>query len=134
MHLDAPSALKMGGRFENAMPVASCAFGAIFWIDSQTLKFCGIGGGGGDGEIVTVSTSAWADSNNECLWVCRGVKEVVQDGNVDLVGNVAFAATRIQKVVTHGDGPMALLVVIIASGKMSRVVYTNTSIHRIYCV
>ncbi len=133
MHLDAPSALKMGGRFKNATPVASCAFGAIFLIDSQMLKFCGIRGRG-NGEIVMVSTSAWAHSNNKCLWVCRGVKEVVQDGDVDLVGNVALAATRIQKVVTHGNGPMALLVVIIASGKMASVVYTNASIHRICCV
>ncbi len=123
----------MGGRFKNATLVASCAFGAIFLIDSQMLKFCGIGGGG-DGEIVTVLTSAWAHSNNKCLWVCLGGKEVARDGNVDLVGNVALAATRIQKVVTHGDGPMALSVVIIASGKMARVVYTNASIHRIRCV
>jgi hypothetical protein len=92
------------------------------------------GGGGGAGEIVTVSTSAWAHSTNECLWVCRGVKEVARDGNMDLVGNVALAATCIQKVVTHGDGPMVLLVVIIASGEMARVVYTNASIHRICCV
>ena len=133
MHLDAPSALKMGGRFKNATPVTLCAFGAIFLIDSQTLKFCGIGGGG-NGEIVTMSTSAWAHSNNKCLRVCRGVKEVAWDGNVDLVGNVALAATHIQKVVTHGNGPMALLVVIIVSGKMARVVYTNASIHRICCV
>ena len=90
--------------------------------------------GGGNGEIVTVSTSAWAHSNNKCLWVCQGVKKVARDGDVDLVGNVAFAATHIQKVVTHGDGPMALLVVIIASSKMARVVYTNASIHRICCV
>jgi hypothetical protein len=90
--------------------------------------------GGGDGEIVMVSTSAWAHSNNEYLWVCPGGKEVAWDGGVDLVGNVAFAATHIQKVVTHGDGPMALLVVIIASGEMARVVYTNASIHRIHCV
>ncbi len=90
--------------------------------------------GGGDGEIVTVLTPAWAHSNNKCLWVCWGVKEVVRDGNVDLVGNVVLAATRIQKVVTHGDGPMALKVVIIASGEMARVVYTNASIHRICCV
>ncbi len=108
MHLDAPSALKMGGRFKNATPVASCAFGAIFLIDSQMLKFCEIGGG--DGEIVTVSTSAWAHSNNECLWVRPGGKEVARDGDVDLVGNIALAATRIPKVVTHGNGPMALLV------------------------
>jgi hypothetical protein len=83
---------------------------------------------------MTVLTSAWAHSNNECLWVCRGVKEVAQDGEVDLVGNVALAATRIQKVLTHGDGPMALSVVIIVPGKMARVVYTNTSIHRIHFV
>jgi hypothetical protein len=79
-------------------------------------------------------TSAWVHSKNECLWVCRGVEEVVQDGDVDLVGNITLAATRIQKVVAHGNGPMAMLVVIIASGKMARVVYTNTSIHRICCV
>ncbi len=91
-------------------------------------------GGGVDGEIVTVSTSAWAHSNNECLWVCRGVEEVAWDGNVDLVGNIALAATRIQKVVTHGNGPMALSVVIIALGEIARVVYTNASIHRICCV
>jgi hypothetical protein len=78
-----------------------------------------------------VSTSAWAHSNNKCLWVCRGVKEVVRDGNVDLVGNAALAATPIQKIVTHVNGPMALSVVIIALGKMARVVYTNASIHRI---
>jgi hypothetical protein len=89
---------------------------------------------GGNWEIVMVSTSAWAHSNNECLWVCQGVKEVARDGDVDLVGNVALAATRIQKVVTHGDGPMALSVVIIALGEMARVVYTNTLIHRICCV
>jgi hypothetical protein len=59
---------------------------------------------------VMESTSAWAHSNNECLWVCRGVKEVAWDGSMDLVGNVALAATRIQKVVIHGDGPMALSV------------------------
>ena len=90
--------------------------------------------GGGDGEIVMVSTSAWAHSNNKCLRVCRGVEEVARYGNMDLVGNVALAAMRIQKVVTHGNGPIALLVVIIASGKMARVVYTNASIHRICCV
>ncbi len=56
------------------------------------------------------------------------------DDEVDLVGNVALAATRIQKVVTHGDGPMVLSVVIIASGEMARVVYTSASIHRICCV
>jgi hypothetical protein len=81
-----------------------------------------------------VLTSAWAHSNNECLWVCRGVKEVARDGNVDLVGNVVLAATCIQKFATHGNGLMALSVVIIASGKMARVVYTNASIHRIHCV
>ncbi len=59
--------------------------------------------GGGNGEIMTVLTSAWAHSNNECLPVCPGGKEVAWDGNVDLVGNVALAATRTQKVVTHGD-------------------------------
>jgi hypothetical protein len=123
----------MGGRFKNATPVALCAIGAIFLIDSQRLKFCGIGGGA-MGKFVMVSTSAWAHSNNKCLWVCWGVKEVMRDGNMDLVGNVALAATCIQKVVTHGNGPMALLVVIIASGKMARVVYTNASIHRIHCV
>ncbi len=64
-------------------------------------------GGGGNGEIVTVLTSAWAHSNNKCLQVCPGGKEVAQDGDVDIVGNVTFAATRIQKVVTHGDEPMA---------------------------
>ncbi len=59
---------------------------------------------------------------------------MARDGNVDLVGNVAFAATRIQKVVTRGNGPMVLSVVIISSGEMARVVYTNASIHRIRCV
>jgi hypothetical protein len=59
---------------------------------------------------------------------------VGRDGKVDLVGNIALAATRIQKVVTHGNGPMALLVVMIALGEMARVVYTNASIHRICCV
>jgi hypothetical protein len=63
-----------------------------------------------------------------------GVKEVVQHGNVDLVGNVALAVTRIQKAVTRSDGQMALLVVIIVSGEMARTVYTNASIHRICCV
>jgi hypothetical protein len=91
-------------------------------------------GGGGDGEIVTVSTSAWAHSNNKCLWVCQGVEEVARDGDVDLVGSVALAATRIQKVVTHGDSQMVLSVVIIVSGKTARAVYTNASIHRIHCV
>ncbi len=59
---------------------------------------------------------------------------MARDGNVNLVGNIALAATRIQKVVFHGDGPMALLVVIIVLGEMVRVVYTKPSIHRIHCV
>ena len=90
--------------------------------------------GGGNGGIVMVLTSAWAHSNNKCCQVCWGVKEVVWDGEVDVVGNGALAATCIQKVVTHDNGPMVLSVVIIASGKMARVVYTNASIHRICCV
>jgi hypothetical protein len=132
MHLCAPSALKMGGRFKNTTPVASCALGAFFYIfsDAEILWNWGVG----DGEFVMVLTSAWAHSNNECLWVCWGVKEVAQDDNVDLVGNIALAATRIQKVVTRGNGQTALLVVNIASGEMARGVYTNASIHRIHCV
>jgi hypothetical protein len=59
---------------------------------------------------------------------------VARDGNVDLVGNVAVAATCIKKVVTRGDGQTVLSVVIIASGKMARAVYTNASIHRVHCV
>ncbi len=59
---------------------------------------------------------------------------MAQDGDMDLVGNAALAATGIQKVVTRGNRPMVLSVVIIASGKMVRVVYTNASIHRIHCV
>ena len=43
VHLDALSALKNIGRFENAMPVTLRAFGAISLIDYLTLKFCGMG-------------------------------------------------------------------------------------------
>ena len=59
---------------------------------------------------------------------------MAQDGDMDLVGNAALAAKGIQKVVTRGNGPMVLSVVIISSGEMARVVYTNASIHRIRCV
>jgi hypothetical protein len=50
---------------------------------------------------------------------------VARDGDVNLVGNVALAATRIQKGVTRGDGQMALSVVIIASGEMARAVSSS---------
>jgi hypothetical protein len=45
VHLDAPSALKIGGRFKIATLVTVRAFGAIFLIFCLILSFCGLGGG-----------------------------------------------------------------------------------------
>ena len=52
VHLDASSALKIGGRFKNAAPVTLRAFGAFVFIFSLILKLVEWGG-----EFVKVSTS-----------------------------------------------------------------------------